>query len=150
MEVPEDKLINMERPILGFEQLKQYCLIEIDDLAPFLWLQSTEDANVAFLVMNPVTFFPDYRIEINSQEIAELEVADPGTVETYVILTVQKKSQDITANLQGPILINSRNNRGKQLVLVNSKYEVQHSISKAAERLWPEKKTTAAPDMVPA
>jgi flagellar assembly factor FliW len=150
MEIPEDKIIHMERPILGFERLKQYCLIEMDELAPFLWLQSTEDANVAFLVMNPVTFFPKYRIEINSQEIAELEVVDPSTVETYVILTIQKESQDITANLQGPILVNSQNNRGKQLVLVNSRYEVQHSISKAAERLQPAETVAEEPALVPA
>jgi flagellar assembly factor FliW len=150
MEIPDDKVINMERPILGFEQLKRFCLIEMDELAPFLWLQSTEDANVAFLVMNPVTFFPKYRIEINSQEIAELEVTDPATVETYVILTIQKDSQDITANLQGPILINGRNNRGKQLVLVNSKYEVKHSITQAAERLQPAETAAEKREMVPA
>ena len=61
LEVPEDKLITMERPILGFEGFSNFCLIEIDDLAPFLWLQSTEDASVAFLVVNPVVFFRENR-----------------------------------------------------------------------------------------
>jgi len=135
LDVPEDKIVTMERPILGFERLKFYCLIEMDELAPFLWMQSTEDPEVAFLVMNPVTFFPDYRIEINSQEIAELEVTDPGSVETYVILTILKKTKDISANLQGPILINTVNSKGKQLVLVNSRYHVRHSITEAADRL---------------
>ena len=109
LEVPEDKIITMERPILGFERLKHYCLIEMTELAPFHWMQSTEDPTVAFLVMNPVIFFPDYRIEINSQEIAELGVTDSDSVETYVILTIQKNASDISANLQGPILINTAN-----------------------------------------
>lgn len=133
LEVPEDKIITMERPILGFEKLKFFCLVEVADLLPFLLMQSTQDPEVAFLVMNPVLFFSDYRIEINSQEIAELEVDDPASVETYVILTVIKKTKDITANLQGPILINTANNKAKQLVLVNSHYQVQHSVMKAAE-----------------
>lgn len=135
LEVPDNKIITMERPILGFESLRFFCLVEVDDLAPFLLMQSTEDPEIAFLVMNPLLFFPDYRIEINSQEIAELEVTDPNTVETYVIMTMVRKPRDITANLQGPILINTLNNRGKQLVLVNSNYRVQHSVMQAAEQL---------------
>jgi flagellar assembly factor FliW len=135
LEVPDNKIITMERPILGFESLRFFCLVEVNDLAPFLLMQSTEDPEIAFLVMNPLLFFPDYRIEINSQEIAELEVTDPNTVETYVIMTMVRKPRDITANLQGPILINTLNNRGKQLVLVNSNYRVQHSVMQAAEQL---------------
>jgi len=141
LEVPEDKIFCMERPVLGFERLKFFCLIEMDELEPFLWMQSTEDPKIAFLVMNPVVFVPDYRIKINSQEIAELEVSDPRSVETYVILTIAKNAKDITANLQGPILINTVNNKAKQLVLVNSEYQVQHSITEAAEQL---QKTEAA------
>ena len=149
VEVPEDKIITMERPVLGFERLKQFCLIEMTELAPFHWMQSTEDPTVAFLVMNPVIFFPDYRIEINSQEIAELEVTDPTSVETYVILTIQKDNSDISANLQGPILINTVNNKGKQLVLVNSRYKVQHSINEAADQMAPTPTPTQTEELVP-
>jgi flagellar assembly factor FliW len=123
----------MERPVLGFEGLRQFCLIEIEELNPFLWMQATEDPAVGFLVANPCTFFPDYRIEINSQEIAELDVTDPATVETYVILTIVKQTRDITANLQGPILINAATSKGKQLVLVNSRFQVRHSLAEALE-----------------
>jgi len=135
LEVPDDKVISMERPILGFESLQRFCLVEMDDLAPFHWLQSTEDPAVAFLVLNPIVFFPDYRIEINSKEIAELEVADVHSVETYVVVTIPEDPREISANLQGPILINTENNRAKQLVLVNSSYAVRHSILEAVDTL---------------
>jgi flagellar assembly factor FliW len=133
LEVPDDRIITMERPILGFEGLTFFCLIEMPELAPFFWFQSTEDPSVAFPVLNPVVFFPDYRIEINSKEIAELEVTDASSVETYVVITLLDTPSDITANLQGPILINTENNRAKQLVLVNSDYRVRHSILEAIE-----------------
>ena len=149
LEVPENKIITMERPILGFEKLRFYCLVEVEELAPFLLMQSTEDTEVAFLVMNPLLFFPDYRIEINSQEIAELDVDDSGSVETYVILTIVQQSKDITANLQGPILINTANNKAKQLVLVNSRYQVQHSVMEATEQLTGGKGRVRREEMVP-
>jgi len=135
LEVPEDKVISMERPILGFESLQKFCLVEMEDLAPFHWLQSTDDPAVAFLVLNPIVFFPDYRIEINSKEIAELEVTDVRSVETYVVVTIPEEPKEISANLQGPILINTENNRAKQLVLVNSSYAVRHSILEAVDAM---------------
>jgi flagellar assembly factor FliW len=128
LEVPNDKLITMERPILGFESLSRFCLIERDDLTPFYWMQSIQDPSVAFLVVNPRVFFPDYRIEVNSKEIAELNVAQVQSVETYVVVTLHEDAEQITANLQGPILINTENNLAKQLVLVNSEYKVKHSL----------------------
>lgn len=146
LEVPEDKVITMERPILGFEGLAQFCLIEVDDLLPFVWFQSTDDPNVAFLVVNPIVFFPHYRIEINPKEIAELTVKRVESVETYVIVTVPEDPREISANLQGPILINTENSLAKQLVLVNSEYRVQHPLFDALEVLQGE--AVVEPDAV--
>jgi flagellar assembly factor FliW len=133
LEVPDDKTIYMERPILGFEQLKTFCLVEIAELAPFLCLQSTEDPATSFLVVNPVVFYPRYRIEVNPKEIAELRIAKTESVETYVIVTVPEDPQQISINLQGPILINTENNLAKQLVLVNSQYQVRHHVLETLE-----------------
>jgi flagellar assembly factor FliW len=128
LNAPEDKIITMERPILGFEHLTSFCLIDLPELAPFLWLQSTDDPSVGFLVANPCVFYPSYRIEINPKEIAELRVAKPQNIETYVIITLADDPTQISANLQGPILINTENNLAKQLVLVNSQYQVRHYL----------------------
>ena len=85
------------------------------------------------MVVNPLVFFPDYRIEVNPKEIAELKVSQVESVETYVIVNIPDDSKDISANLQGPVLINTENNLGKQLVLVNSEYQVCHSLMEALE-----------------
>lgn len=136
--VPDDKVITMARPILGFERLTEFCLVEVDAIAPFLWFHSTQDPEVAFLVVNPLVFFPDYRIEINSQEIAELNVNGVETVETYVIATVPAEFEKMSVNLQGPLIINTANQLAKQLVLVNSDYKVRQYLmpagTAAAER----------------
>ena len=138
MEIPENKVITMERPILGFESLREFCLIEMEEMVPFHWLQAVEEPGVAFLVFNPVLLFPDYRIEINSKEIAELDVAEASHVEVYVVVTIPDDPRKMSANLQGPILINTRNNKAKQLVLVNSAYGVRHSIFDAIQATQPE------------
>lgn len=128
LDVPDDKIITMEKPVLGFEGLKRYCLVEIDEMRPFLWMQAVDEPDVTFLVVNPLVFFPGYKIEVNSKEIADLDVASVSSVETYVVVTVPDDPDKISVNLQAPILINTENNRAKQSVLVNSRYRVRHRI----------------------
>lgn len=128
IDVPAEKIITMERPILGFEHCRTFCMIEIDELRPFLWLQSTEHQTIAFLIVNPALFVPTYRIEVNSKEIVELDVKNATDIETYVIVTIPGNPEEMSANLQGPLLINPISRRAKQMVLVNSAYDVRHLL----------------------
>lgn len=128
LEIAEDKIIKMQKPILGFEGLDSYCLIEQEEFLPFMWLQSLNDPAIAFIVVNPVLFFSDYRIRIHSNEVADMGVESPENVETYVIVTIPQDPRNMSVNLQGPILINTENNLAKQLVMVNSEYQVNHSL----------------------
>ena len=128
LEIPENKIIRMARPVLGFEKLSKFCLIEREEFWPFLWMQSIEDPAIAFIVVNPTMFISDYRIEINPNEISEIEPSSPEMIETYVIANVPEDWKQMTVNMQGPILINTANNKAKQLVLVNSEYKVQQIV----------------------
>jgi flagellar assembly factor FliW len=138
LEVPPGKVITMERSILGFEAFRRFCLVEIDELRPFLWLQSVEDPAIAFLVVNPLLIFPEYRIEVNSNEIAELKVACVESIETYVVVTIPSDPRKMSVNLQGPILINTENGLAKQLVLVNSQYSIRHPVLDSLQEQQPE------------
>jgi flagellar assembly factor FliW len=128
IEVPEGKLIHLQKPILGFEDLSVFFLVEQDDFRPFMWLQSAEHEDLAFIVINPVLVYPDYRIEVHSKEVGDLCITRLEAVETYVIVTVPERPEDVSVNLQGPIVINTENNFAKQLVLVNSRYSVRHRL----------------------
>jgi flagellar assembly factor FliW len=128
LDIPDAKIITMAKPILGFEQLKRYCIIESGDFEPFMWFQSVEDPAVAFIIVNPLFFCPDYRIEVNPKEIEEIRVADVKTVETYVIATIPADPGRMSVNMQGPILINTKTRLAKQLVMVNSDYKLKHYV----------------------
>jgi flagellar assembly factor FliW len=133
LEIPDNKMIRMKKPILGFERLERFCLIEQDEFRPFMWLQAVDDPGVAFIVVNPLVFFPDYHIAVHSKEVADLRITSTEKVETYVIVTVPEKLKEMSVNLQGPIVINSENRLAKQLVLVNSSYQVQHPLMDVVE-----------------
>jgi flagellar assembly factor FliW len=135
IEITEDDIIRFPRGILGFEELEHYVIIDHADSQPFRWLQCVEAPDLAFVVVNPVIFFPNYRVEVHAKEVADIGVNDPHDVEVLVIITIPSQIEQMAANLQGPILINATNRTAKQLVLTNSEYSVQHSITEQLSRI---------------
>ncbi|SYZ73579.1 Flagellar assembly factor FliW [Candidatus Zixiibacteriota bacterium] len=134
IDVPEDKIVLMAKPILGFENLKRYCIVEREDCAPFLWFQSLDDPTIVFIIVNPLYFYSEYRIEVNPKEVEELHISDVRAVETYVIVTIPSEPSQMTVNLQGPLLINTETRLAKQMVLANSEYGVKHYLLSDIER----------------
>jgi len=139
IDIPEDRIIDFPKGILGFEQLHKYVILQRDDSEPFRWLQSLDDPNLAFVISNPAFFFPNYKIEMNLRELDEINCSEHSTIETCVIITIPNDISQMSANLQGPILINVDQNLGKQVVLVNSPYTIQHYVMDEMEK-WNEKK----------
>ncbi|MBI3872852.1 MAG: flagellar assembly protein FliW [candidate division Zixibacteria bacterium] len=125
---PEEAIIRFPRGLLGFEAHTSFTVIAEKALAPFAQLQSLDDPDLAFVIVNPGLLFPHYKVEIDPREIAELAVHDLGLVTTWVIVTVPADLARMSANLQGPLLVNRLNNLGKQVVLVHSSYTTCHYI----------------------
>lgn len=148
LEIADELIITMIKPILGFENLSRYVIVETDDFEPFHWFQSIDDPEIAFVIVNPLLFFPDYTIEVNPREIEELCVQKPEDVLAYAIVTIPRDYTTMTANLQGPILVNSITNMAKQMVLVNSKYKIKHRL--ITDAIAPQEKTPKRQDKTPA
>jgi len=128
LEIPDENVITFPKGVIGFEQIKKYVLLEREDSDPFCWLQSLEDPNIAFVVINPVIFFKNYKIEIHYKELEDIKATSLAKNETYVIVTIPEDISKMSVNLLGPLVVNLENNMGKQIVLTNSNYTIQHFI----------------------
>ena len=118
VEVNDEEILSFPAGIIGFPTMTRYTIWEHDGEAPFRWLQSLDDGDLAFIVMDPTLVKPDYRIAIAPRDIAELGEGEGAKLIVLLILTVP--SQDpgrITANLRGPVVINLSTKLGKQFVL---------------------------------
>ncbi|MCH9030892.1 MAG: flagellar assembly protein FliW [candidate division Zixibacteria bacterium] len=134
VQTDEDLVITLVKPILGFENLRKFCLLEREESDPFMWLQSLDEPEVAFVVLNPTLFYPDYLVETHPRELEDIDCSDLSKIETYVIVTVAENPKNVTVNLQGPVLINIENRRAKQLVMVNSHYSVAQPLFTTDEK----------------
>jgi flagellar assembly factor FliW len=134
IEVREENIIRLEPGLLGFDNINRYCLLEWKPGSPIKWLQAVDCPSLAFLVVDPFEFFPDYEIEV-SDEIAEaLGLKDSRDLAAFVTLTVSPSTKQITANLLGPILVNMSSRVGRQVVLQSEKYTTKHAIGNSCQQ----------------
>ena len=71
--VEEDEIISMPQGILGFPEYKRFCLVDPGDDTLILWLQSLENPEIAFPILEPKIFKPDYAARLSAVELRELK-----------------------------------------------------------------------------
>lgn len=132
IDLSEDRIINIPSGIIGFPDCRRYVLLEHKQGSPFIWLQSVENGSLAFVLIDPLLFKPDYEIEINPEDIGDLELTDaPDGVQTLVVVNITSREPiELSANLLGPIIINVKKKVAKQIILANNRYSVRHPIPK--------------------
>ena len=127
IDVDERQKIIFPQGLLGFESLKDYILLD-SERQPFYWLQSMDTEQVAFILVNPFLFRPDYEVNINNEELADIEIHSPEKALIFSIVTLLNDGSPMTANLQGPLIINRDTRMGKQAVLSDSRWKTKHDI----------------------
>ena len=126
IDVDERQRITFPQGLLGFESLKDYVLLDAER-QPFYWLQSLDNEQVAFILINPFFFRPDYEANIDNDELKSIGILDPGSVLIFSIVTILPESP-MTANLQGPLVINRDTRYGLQAVLTDPRWKTKHDI----------------------
>jgi len=130
VEIAESEVLTLPEGLLGFQPIRRYAILKDPEEEPFLWLQSMDEASLSFVVVDPFIFFPGYEIQIKSQELSSIQLDDLSNATVLVIVTVPEEPMDLTANLRGPLVINTHVNQAKQLVLIDDKYHTKHYLLK--------------------
>ena len=133
LEIDEKKVIHMPDGILGFPSYKRFYIMDHKN-TPFKWFQSIDNPDLAFVIINPLLIEPHYRIEIPRSEVASLDISDEKDVLVMVIISIPEDPAQMTANLQGPLVINTKKMLAKQLVLMDDRYTTRHYILSQPEK----------------
>ncbi len=128
--VGEDEVIHIPQGILGFPNDTRYCLVDLADDTLILWLQSLDHPNVAFPVLEPKVFRLDYAARLSAQELRELKLQNVNQSAVLSILTIPEDVAQMTANLKAPLVLNLKEQIGKQVVLQENEYSVKHLMFK--------------------
>ena len=128
MEYEENNIITFNKGLPGLNELKKFILLDLKEYEPFKLLQSLENDEIALIVTSPYEFFKDYEIKLSEDTIKNLKIDTPDQVSVITTITLNSVVKNITTNLQGPIIINTSNNLGEQIILDNSKYKVKNPL----------------------
>ncbi len=128
LEVEKKDCINFTEGLLGFDALKKFFVVDPGDQTLILWLQSCDDPTVAFPIIEPRIFIPDYSIKLLPAEMNSLELESLIDANVFAILTIPQNVAEMSANLKAPIIINNKNKLARQIVLQDNKLEVKHKM----------------------
>ena len=131
IDIADDKIITMEKGMIGFPDLKHFSLIfdeaKKEKTFKIMWLQSMDDGDIAFPVVDPSYVLENYKPSVNDQLLAPIGELKEDKMYLLVKATVPKNVEDFSVNLKAPIVINTDTNKGVQVIAEND-YSVKHKI----------------------
>ncbi len=133
MMVDREAVVTFPFGLPGFERFKEYALIALEEEAPFIRLLSIEEAGLGFVIFDPMLVWPDYDPNISEEDLEGLELEGAEDLAVYCMVTLSKAPTDVTANLKGPVCINMRLMKAKQMILVDERYNTKHALMSAGQ-----------------
>ena len=106
--------------LLGFPDCRRFSLSRLevggDSDSPFFVLNSL-DQELSFLVIHPDLVTAEYTVPSSPEMLGQLDAKSASELVALLIVTARDRIEEITVNLQGPLLISALSHRAMQLVL---------------------------------
>lgn len=128
LQVNKTDIVEFKDGLLGFESLKNYFIVDPGDNTLILWLQSIDDGSVAFPIIEPKIYKPDYIAKLLPSDLKSLDLESALDARIYSVLTIPTDITQMSANLKAPVVINNNSNIAKQIVLQDSKLSVNYEM----------------------
>lgn len=138
VDIADEKILNFQNGILGFEELKRYTLIydikNNGEKSKIAWLQCIDEPELALPVMNPFDVVDDYDPMLNESLLDKLGDINAENAVILLVVNVPSDIHAATANLKAPIVINSDSCLGAQIIAENTEYVIKYPIFKKNEK----------------
>lgn len=116
IDIDPQTVLEFPQGLPGFEQYTRYKLLHEDKPNPqVMWLQSLDDADLVFSVIEADRLGLNYQIVLSDEEVAMLQLAAP---EDAVLLLILSRPEDgsapVAANTRAPLVLNPVARKGLQ------------------------------------
>jgi flagellar assembly factor FliW len=125
-----EDLIHFSDGLYGFSDKKDYLPLAFQDGSDALiCLQSIEDTEISFILMNPFQLYEDYNpvLSEDDQQLLNCE-QEQSIISYYVICVIRDSMEESTVNLKCPIAVNTETREARQVILDNPLYQHRHAI----------------------
>ena len=128
IDVDERQRVELPFGVFGFETHRNFVLLDAEQ-SPFYWLQSLESVKTAFVLVDPQLIRPDYTLDVDPEDLAEIGIQARADMLVFAIVTIpDDTAKKMTVNLQGPIAINRITKVGRQCINQGPQWTVRHRV----------------------
>jgi flagellar assembly factor FliW len=113
VEIDRDAVIEFPHGLIGLGG-SRYAIVATAPDAPFAWLHSVDDPDVALPVTNPWLHFGDYAVDLSNADTERIGTSDASAVDVWVTVRAAEELSGFSCNLRAPIVIS--NGRGHQVI----------------------------------
>lgn len=123
MPYTEDEVITFQKGIFGFEENRRFILIRFEDEnGGLLCLQNIENEQLAFVVINPFSFMPDYKPVLAEADLKKLSVKSSEELLFYNICVLDEDVSKSSVNMRCPLAVNGETKEAMQVILEDGQY----------------------------
>ena len=129
IEIPESNIISFPNGIYAFEDIKSFVAISPlgESIYP-MWLQAVERPSLCFIVYSPSEIIPDYKLDIDDNDLASIGYEDGNDICTLAIASIPENNfKKTTVNLKSPIVVNKTKMLAAQVILEED-YLIRHPL----------------------
>ena len=131
IEIEESRIFDFVLPIIGFDSLQKYVILDPDQESLFKWLQSIDDPSLAFPIISVAALNFDYSIDIPDNVVEDLEIKAAESILVMNITSIPHENpKGTTINLLAPLILNLDNQQAGQIVLSGSGYDISYPMFK--------------------
>lgn len=136
VEYSEESVVEFPEGIPAFETDTRFVLIERQETAPLVFLQSLVHSELCFVTIPVEWLEPDYELFTPLEELRDLGIgqATPNTDVLCLAIVTALAGRTPTANLMAPVVIHRRTRRGRQVVQAGSRYSFEHPLGNKQEQ----------------
>jgi len=149
IEVEEDQIFSFPSGLIGFSEERRFVIREDEAAAPFRWLQAIDTQDLAFVMIEPHVSISNYELVLTNDHLKKLNAEKTEDLSVYSLVTMAKKMEDVTINLQGPLLFNLEKRLGIQIIVQDSRYSTRHSLfAEKLKKSTPESSSQEEPENI--
>lgn len=140
IEIDESKIITFEDGIIGFSDMKKFTLIfdeEKEGRPSISWLQSMDEPEIAFPVMDPLFVCETYNPSVEEELLKNLGTIKEDNLYVLVTVTVPQNIKELAVNLKAPIVINTDTRKASQIIVEDDlpvRYRIYEILEEAKKK----------------
>ena len=138
--IADEKIIEFPSGIIGFPDMKKFTLIfdeEKEGRPSISWLQSMDEPEIAFPVMDPLFVCETYNPSVEEELLKNLGTIKEDNLYVLVTVTVPQNIKELAANLKAPIVINTDTRKASQIIVEDDlpvRYRIYEILEEAKKK----------------